>query len=145
VRATPVAPRWPFLAAVPVRYEYESPDALLAAETPVIRLDRDGTPLGLRFNNRSKRVPLAPVDLVRAWYDAYGAFAGALEEEAALVEVRLEPGDLVCFDNERVLHGRRAFAGGERWLQGCYTERDGLRSKVALLRRAEREVAWAPA
>ena len=41
---------------------------------------------------------------------------------------KLAPGDLVMFDNRRVLHGRSAYrpSARGRWLQGCYAERDGL-------------------
>ena len=64
----------------------------------------------------------------------------------ALVEgVAFAAGDLLCFDNERVLHGRTAFHGGERLLQGCYADRDGLRSTLALLRRRAREAQWTTA
>jgi gamma-butyrobetaine dioxygenase len=40
-------------------------------------------------------------------------------------------------DNLRVLHGRTGFAAdeGERHLQGCYADRDGLRSTLEVLRR----------
>lgn len=46
-------------------------------------------------------------------------------------------GDLFLVDNLRVLHGRTAYApeSGERHLQGCYADRDGLRSKLAVLGR----------
>jgi len=45
--------------------------------------------------------------------------------------------DLFIVDNQRVLHGRTGYAasGGERHLQGCYADRDGLRSKLAVLSR----------
>ena len=42
-------------------------------------------------------------------------------------------------DNTGVLHSRTGFAsGGSRWLEGCYADRDGLYSKLAVL---EKEVA----
>ena len=55
------------------------------------------------------------------------------------IAVELRPGDLVAFDNRRVLHGRDAFrehdGGVERWLRGCYSERDELRSRRRILDR----------
>jgi alpha-ketoglutarate-dependent taurine dioxygenase len=52
--------------------------------------------------------------------------------------LHLAPGDAVIMDNRRVLHARTAFeAAGERWLQGCYSDMDGLRSRLAVLRRKE--------
>jgi alpha-ketoglutarate-dependent taurine dioxygenase len=49
-------------------------------------------------------------------------------------------GDCLIFDNTRVLHARTAFAApsegetGERHLQGCYADLDGLLSTLAVLR-----------
>jgi len=45
------------------------------------------------------------------------------------VEVELRPGDMVCFDNWRVLHGRRAFQG-ERLIAGGYINREDLESAL---------------
>lgn len=51
------------------------------------------------------------------------------------------PGDLVLFDNRRLLHGRAAFdpSAGGRWLQGIYLERDELYSRLRVLRRHARQ------
>ena len=53
---------------------------------------------------------------------------------------RYEPGDLVLVDNRRVLHGRTAYDAevGERWLQGCYGEREELMSRLRILARKRR-------
>lgn len=50
------------------------------------------------------------------------------------------PGDLVLFDNRRLLHGRAAFdpTAGARWLQGIYLERDELHSRLRILGRQAR-------
>jgi alpha-ketoglutarate-dependent taurine dioxygenase/DUF971 family protein len=130
------------LSRVPVRFEYASPGAVLRAARPIIGLDLEGAPTSIRFNNRSKRLPLVSLELVRDWYSAYAEFASTLDDPANGIEFALEPGDLICFDNERVLHGRRAFAGDERLLQGCYADRDGLRSTLELLSR-QPEAQWA--
>ncbi len=48
--------------------------------------------------------------------------------------MRLHPGDCLIFDNTRILHGRTAFTGaGQRLLQGCYADLDGLASSLAVL------------
>ena len=49
-------------------------------------------------------------------------------------EFKMAPGELSVVDNQRVLHARRAFSGaGERWLQGCDVDEDGLLSTLAVL------------
>jgi gamma-butyrobetaine dioxygenase len=75
---------------------------------------------------------------VAAWYEAYFTLLELLESPEAQVRFRLEPGDLVVLDNLRVLHARTAFAGGgDRHLQGCYADRDGLHSTIAVLARGD--------
>ena len=46
-------------------------------------------------------------------------------------------------DNHRVLHGRTAFDAdsGRRHLQGCYVDRDELRSRLRVLEHADTERA----
>jgi gamma-butyrobetaine dioxygenase len=48
----------------------------------------------------------------------------------------LNAGDLVMFDNVRLLHGRTSFNPDEglRHLQGCYIDIDGPRSIYRVLR-----------
>jgi gamma-butyrobetaine dioxygenase len=74
-------------------------------------------------------------DDVRMYYQAYRAFAewlGSVECEARwLMQLRLREGDLVSFNQRRMLHGRNAFFGGEgeRHLQGCYLNIDDFLSR----------------
>jgi gamma-butyrobetaine dioxygenase len=50
---------------------------------------------------------------------------------------RLNRGDLVAFDNQRILHGRTGFSSANypRHLRGCYLTRDSVYCEAALLRR----------
>jgi len=42
-------------------------------------------------------------------------------------------GDRLVFDNARIRHGRTAFTrAGQRLLQGCYADLDGLASSLAV-------------
>ena len=64
-----------------------------------------------------------------------------LREPEFALRFSYAPGDMVIFDNRRLLHARDAFdvgQGGRRWLQGCYLERDEARSRLRMLRRAHR-------
>jgi Taurine catabolism dioxygenase TauD, TfdA family/Gamma-butyrobetaine hydroxylase-like, N-terminal len=128
--------RW-LLATRPVLYAYRDRTADLSAHVPVLALDPAGTPSAVRVNNRSKAVPSGPADAVGEWYDAYLDLLAILHSPDAQVRFRLEPGDVIVFDNVRVLHGRTDFAGtGTRRLQGCYADRDALPSALRLLERA---------
>ena len=59
------------------------------------------------------------------------------------VSFRLEPGEGFVVDNTRVLHARKGYSGeGSRWLQGCYADKDGLRSTYeAMVRDSEKMAA----
>jgi gamma-butyrobetaine dioxygenase len=127
------------LATLPIRYRYADGDAELVADVPVVILDAAGEAVSLQLNNRSKGTPLGPPDLVERWYEAYFSLHRLLDDASARIVFRLEAGDLVVFDNLRVLHGRTAFTGaGARRLQGCYADRDALLSKLAVLERESR-------
>jgi gamma-butyrobetaine dioxygenase len=124
------------LAREPIRYAYRDAEAELTAEVPVLSLHADGTVAALHLNNRSKGVPQGDPERVGVWYDAYLRLLALLESPELQVVFRLEPGDLVLMDNLRTLHARTGFAStGSRRLQGCYADRDGLLSTLALLER----------
>jgi iron complex transport system permease protein len=63
-----------------------------------------------------------------------------LRNPAFAIRFTYRPGDLVIFDNRRLLHARDAFEGstGHRWLQGCYMERDEVRSRYRMIQRTRR-------
>lgn len=72
---------------------------------------------------------------VEPYYKAYHIFAEAIKNSAAKLEFKMVPGDLLSFNNRRVLHGRNAFTlnGGIRHLQGCYVNIDEYKSKLCYL------------
>ena len=59
------------------------------------------------------------------------------DEPQFQLATRLGDGELVVFDNQRVLHGRTGFASARhpRHLRGCYLSRDSVYSQQALLQR----------
>ena len=125
------------LAVTPVTFRYRDAATELSSSRPLITLDTRGRIREIRVNSRS----LEPVRLTdaraAAFYAAYRAFAGLLSSPAAMLTVRLRPGDCAVFDNTRVLHARTGFAGaGRRHLQGCYADLDGIESAVAVGERA---------
>jgi gamma-butyrobetaine dioxygenase len=60
-----------------------------------------------------------------------------LREPRFQLATRLGNGELVVFDNQRILHGRTGFASANypRHLRGCYLTRDSVQSAQALLQR----------
>lgn len=109
----------------------------LQSRKPMIELAPDGELIGVRFNNRSSAaITDVPFDDMADYYAAYRRFGEILDDSQMEVFFRLNPGECFIFDNTRVLHARKAFAGsGSRWLQGCYADKDALWSRVAAAKR----------
>lgn len=132
------------LSSYCARFRYEGdPSTKLSARRPILELAPDGELTAIRFNNRSlTAVTDVPFERMDAWYGAYRRLGEIVDESAMQVMVRLEPGECFVLDNTRVLHARKAYSGsGRRWLQGCYADKDGLLSKLAVLTAACREAA----
>lgn len=108
---------------------------------PVIRLDERGFVSELRVAP-FLRAPLAiDFDQVEEAYRALRLFFETTGKPNLQMRFDYRPGDLIAFDNRRILHGRESYreATGERWLQGCYGERDELLSRLRILARRRRE------
>lgn len=127
------------------RFEYRgSDDVHLTARRPMIELAPDGELTGIRFNNRSTAaITDVPYDVMPDYYAAYRRMGEIVDDPAMAVGFKLAPGDSFIVDNTRVLHGRSGYAatGGSRWLQGCYADKDGLLSTLAVLKRRKLEDA----
>jgi TfdA family taurine catabolism dioxygenase TauD/uncharacterized protein DUF971 len=125
------------LTATAVPFHYRSRDAELYAERPLIQLSTRGEIAAVHYNSRS----IAPLALqagdLAVWYRAYRRFAALLRDARFQLQTQLSAGTLVVFDNQRILHGRTAFASAKhpRHLRGCYLSRDSIYSETAVLRR----------
>ena len=123
------------LSATPVRFAWRSATAALRATRPLIQLGAAGEVIAVHYNNRS----IEPLSLASpglpAFYAAYRRFAQLLREPRFQLRVCLAAGELVVFDNWRILHARTAFRAA-RHLQGCYLTRDSVFSRCALVRDA---------
>jgi gamma-butyrobetaine dioxygenase len=130
------------LARTPVRFTFAADSGEVWSFTsPVLSLDANGAVTAVRLNHRSLDLEPTVPEAVDAWYDAYLTFYSRLHAPQAAFGRRLAPGEVVIFDNRRLLHGRRSLAADSpRWLQGCYADFDGLAATLARLESA-REMA----
>ena len=102
---------------------------------PIISLDLDGNLFQVRYNNAL----LAPLDvtseLVESIYASYRNFTLLIRDSALQVKLRLEPGDVMVFNNLRVMHGRGSFdpQSGRRHLQGCYVDIEDFRGRLTVM------------
>jgi gamma-butyrobetaine dioxygenase len=142
-RADPAA--FETLTRVLLPFGYRDAETDLYARQPVIALDGEGEPgtraearvAAIHYNERVARPLEAPERQAEAFYSAYRKLARLVADPEFEVRFRLAPGDLLLFDNERLLHGRTAYDGNaaRRFLQGCYVDRDGLESRLRVLAR----------
>jgi alpha-ketoglutarate-dependent taurine dioxygenase len=126
------------LTQTAVPFLYRSKDAELYAERPFIELSCDGAVVvAVHYNNRSIAPMRLPAARMERFYASYRVFAELLRDSRFQLRFRLRDGDLVAFDNRRILHGRTAFSSARflRHLQGCYLTRDSVYSGAAMLHR----------
>ena len=71
-------------------------------------------------------------------YRSYRAFAARAQSPKYQMRFAYRPGDLLAFDNRRALHGRNGYdaAGGVRFIEGVYSDRDDLHSAIRSLERS---------
>jgi gamma-butyrobetaine dioxygenase len=119
-----------------VEFRFQDASTELSTCRPLIQLHEDGSIAAVHYNSRSIAPLKLPADSVAVFYRAYRRFALLLSDPRFQVRMHLNAGDLVLFDNHRVLHGRTAFSSSEpRRLQGVYLDHDGLLSNLAALER----------
>jgi len=103
---------------------------------PMIDLGVQGSPLTLRAFYPVRAFPdMPPGDMPRA-YDAMSCFSRMAASDRFQMCYPFVSGDLVGFDNRRILHGRDAFeSSGHRHLRGIYVDHDEVRSTARVLSR----------
>jgi gamma-butyrobetaine dioxygenase len=129
---------WHVLTEVALPYRFADNTLDLEWLAPVIGLRADGC-YGVFRHAPGLLGPLDPTPSVfRPLHAALQRFTELTNDPAFQVAHRLEPGELLAFDNHRLLHGRRPFdlaAGGRRHLLGNYLDRDDLASRIRVLDR----------
>lgn len=123
------------LTSTPVRFSVTNEGQQYSAVWPVLCTNSDGDVIEVHYNNRTMKPLQAPTHVVIPFYHAYKLFSDKLRDLSSSLEFSMVPGDLVAFNNRRVLHGRTAFnpTKVDRHLVGCYVDMDEALSKYDLL------------
>ncbi|CAD0195042.1 unnamed protein product [Chrysodeixis includens] len=103
---------------------------------PVICLDRYGEITRINFSipQRGSHFPM-PIELVKPWYEAHSMFLALNQKFAA--KFKTKAGDILTFNNIRLLHGRNAYEDNEnnvRQLIGAYVDWDEIYSRLRCLK-----------
>jgi gamma-butyrobetaine dioxygenase len=148
-------PAFHTLTQVPATFQkihYDRPEPVhMVYRRPHVAVNGGGEVVGVFWAPPFEGPLLAPPDRVHEYFRAYRLFARLLEgrEEGGgvcaggdgKVRIRLRPGEVVVFNNRRMVHGRDAFevaedAGGGRGgrhLQGCYLPIEVFASRLRVL------------
>lgn len=116
-----------FLTTVPLIQAAErNPEERFRTRGRIIATDTLGVVRGVKVADRTMPPPDLPEAQIEPAYRALRAFFAELYAPERLFERCLQPGEMAVFDNQRVLHGRRAFdpEAGERCIQQVSVERD---------------------
>ncbi|MDH3300040.1 MAG: TauD/TfdA family dioxygenase [Acidimicrobiia bacterium] len=105
---------------------------------PMIDHGAPGSPLTIRAFYPVRGFPAMDSDDVPRAYRAAKRFHQLGADPRFQIGYPFRPGDLVGFDNRRMLHGRDAFdpGGGVRHLRGTYVDHDEVYSRIRVLARA---------
>ena len=123
--------------SIPWRFHDESND--IRRHRPIISLRDDGSVGSFVFNAHIADIPDMDAELAYEFYAAYQSLMLRIRQPQYSVRHALAPGEMVIFDNTRVLHARAAFdpRSGERHLRGYYIERNEIDSRIRVLTREE--------
>lgn len=121
--------------SVPWRFHDQNND--IRRHRPIICQHGDGQMDYFVFNAHIADVPDMHAELMYDYYAAYQSLMRRIREPQYAIRHALVPGEMVVFDNSRVLHGRMAFdaASGERHLRGYYIERNEVDNRIRVLDR----------
>lgn len=121
------------LCETAVKFRFIDHGTELTTCRPIINTDARGRTLGVHYSPRLDGLPLLPTETLRAYHRARQRLGQLFIDQTNEIRFRLEAGELMLFDNSRVLHGRTSYdpSEGHRHLQGCYIDLDGPRERFA--------------
>jgi gamma-butyrobetaine dioxygenase len=120
---------------IPVGFSFYDGEADLRDRHTLIQSDVIGATTGIHYSPRLDKTPLLDPDTMVAFHCARRQLGKLLRDPEFELRFLLNAGDLMVFDNNRVLHGRTGYdpEEGLRHLQGCYVDRDGPPSRYRTL------------
>ena len=125
------------LCRTPVPFRFQDADADIRHHRPIISRKDDGTVAAFAFNAAIADLPDMHADVLHDFYRAYRNLMIDTRRPGYAVRLSLCAGQMVIFDNTRILHGRAAFdpASGDRHFRGYYIEKNEVDSRMRVLAR----------
>jgi gamma-butyrobetaine dioxygenase len=125
------------LASTPVRFRFVDANEELIERRPIVQREASGRVSGVHYSPRLDYLPLLDAATTRRFQRARRRLSELFADPRFELRFALNAGELMMFNNSRVLHGRTAYDPneGHRHLQGCYIDLDGPRSLYRTLGR----------
>ena len=104
-------------------------------KSPIIKVNKNKDFEEVRINLGAMGTLDLDPKIMDEFYNAYIFFYKQLHSKKFQISFKLKAGNIFCFDNRRILHGRTQFDpnSGKRHLQGYYIEREEITSKLNYL------------
>ena len=115
------------LSSIEVPGSYIGDGVSLESKRPVFRLDSNKEILQVSFNNYDRAPFRLENGLMIKFYEAINKFDALANSKDFQWRHILKPGQLLIFDNWRILHGRGSFKGTRR-MAGCYLNKEDFDS-----------------
>lgn len=116
--------------------------------SPIIVNDSDGEFLRVNYSQPQRDSHFSvPLNQVIPWYEAHAAFTEAIYNPENTVHFKLKEGEILVFDNIRLVHGRKSYddkPDNTRHLVGAYLDWDLAYSRIRVLRQKLRGHTLSP-
>ncbi|KAL1007010.1 hypothetical protein UPYG_G00080670 [Umbra pygmaea] len=115
-------------------------DFMVQSKNRIIDVDSDGHVVRINFNNATRDSVLdLPLHQVQPFYSSLQAYVQLMTRPENMLTYKMEAGDIVTFNNWRLLHGRKSYMchpGCVRHLEGGYLDWDVVMSCLRVLRKS---------
>ena len=131
------------LASRPIDFVNKAKTSDYRMQVPLFHCDASGVLDEVRWTSWLRAPLRGELTEMAAIYKAQKLAYQLGNSDHFKAKFKLQAGDMMCFDNRRVLHGRTSFDpnSGGRWLRGCYMEREELWSGLRMSARRRRIAA----
>ena len=99
---------------------------------PVFKVGNKGNIIQVSYNNHERAPFYLPEPEMSEIYAGLSLFDCKIYDPSNQYSIPMRPGEMVIFDNWRLLHGRKAFKGNSH-IVGSYINRENFESKLRLL------------
>ena len=119
------------LSEIEVKGQYIGDGVFLEAKRPILRLNSEKKLIQVSFNNYDRAEFRMEDKKTLNFYEAIREFDLIANNDNFQWRHILKPGELLIFNNWRILHGRGAFKG-ERKISGCYINKEDFDSSCRM-------------